>query len=83
MAIPMDIQKAEVALQASYASGAAQYRVDDEIEVRTPHHKRLARKLAEITSSFARPVSVLDVGCGTGRYFYCLQKVEPLPIRNS
>jgi SAM-dependent methyltransferase len=74
----MDIQQAETALQASYASGARQYRQDDEIEVVTPHHRRLARKLAELSSSFGRPISVLDVGCGTGRYFYCLKNVSRL-----
>jgi SAM-dependent methyltransferase len=74
----MDILKAETALQASYASGAARYRKDDDVEVTTPHHRRLAKKLAELSSSFGRPISVLDVGCGTGRYFYCLQNVQRL-----
>ena len=74
----MDILKAETALQAGYAAGAEQYRQDDEIEVTTPHHQRLAEALGELTSSFGRAISVLDVGCGTGRYFYCLRNVERL-----
>jgi SAM-dependent methyltransferase len=74
----MDIQRAETALQASYGAGAARYRSDDDIEVTTPQHRRLAAKLAEISFSFGRPIAVLDVGCGTGRYFYCLQNVDRL-----
>jgi SAM-dependent methyltransferase len=74
----LDIQKAEAALQASYASRATQYRIDDDIEVKTPHHRRMAAKLAEISASFGRPISVLDAGCGTGRYFYCLRNVGHL-----
>ena len=74
----IDFQKAEAALQASYGSGAARYRKDDEVEVTTPHHRRIAAKLAEMSSSFGRAISVLDVGCGTGRYFYSLQNVGRL-----
>jgi len=74
----LNLQKAEAALQAGYQAGAAQYRRDDLIEVTTPHHRHLAGLLGEISSSFRRPISVLDVGCGTGRYFYCLQNVERL-----
>ena len=74
----MDLRKAELALRSSYGEQVAQYRRDDEIEITTPHHLRLAGSLAEISSSFGRPISVLDVGCGTGRYFYCLRNVERL-----
>jgi SAM-dependent methyltransferase len=74
----IDVQRAEAALQASYGSGAARYRRDDDIEVKTPHHRRIAAKLAEISSSFGHNISVLDVGCGTGRYFYCLRNVARL-----
>jgi SAM-dependent methyltransferase len=74
----MDFQKAEVALQAGYQAGAAQYRIHDEIEITTPSHRRIGGILTEITNSFRRPISVLDVGCGTGRYFYCLQNVDRL-----
>ena len=74
----MDFQRAEAALQAGYQANAAQYRRNDEVEVTTPSHRRIAGILSEITSSFRRPISVLDIGCGTGRYFYCLQNVERL-----
>src|SRR5690242_1732447 len=65
-------------LKASYRDVSAQYRRDDEIEVTTENHRRLHRKLAGVTDRFARPISVLDVGCGSGRYFHCLTNVRCL-----
>src|SRR5262245_50005916 len=76
--LSFDFEKAEAALQADYAARAALYRKDDEIEVTTPHHQHLAAILSRITGSFNRPIRVLDVGCGTGRYFYCLKNVDTL-----
>ena len=76
--VSFEPQEAEAVLRASYASGADQYRKDDEVEVATPYHQRRARKLAELSSAFGRGISVLDVGCGTGRYFYCLRNVDRL-----
>jgi SAM-dependent methyltransferase len=74
----MDFQKTEAAIQNGYRVGVTQYRLDDEIEVKTPHHQYLASILSGICRSFGRPISVLDLGCGTGRYFYCLENVERL-----
>jgi SAM-dependent methyltransferase len=74
----MDFSKAECALRSGYSAAAEQYRKDDEIEVTTGHHRHLSRLLKEITLSFGRPITVLDAGCGTGRYFYCLKNVERL-----
>jgi len=62
----LDLRKTELALQTSYGAQAARYRQDDEIDIGTAHHQRLADTLAQITSSFPRPIFVLDVGCGTG-----------------
>jgi SAM-dependent methyltransferase len=74
----MNYLKTEAALRAGYGAEVDQYRKDDEIEVTTAHHQRLAATLAAISSSFGRAISVLDVGCGTGRYFYCLKNVARL-----
>lgn len=74
----MDFQRAEAALRHSYGEMAAKYRSDDEIEVASPHHQRLAARLADISASFNRPITVLDVGCGTGRFFHCLKNVDQL-----
>jgi SAM-dependent methyltransferase len=74
----MNFQRAEAALRHSYGEMANKYRSDDEIEVTSPHHRRLAARLADISASFNRPISVLDVGCGTGRFFHCLKNVDRL-----
>lgn len=65
-------------LRTSYRSVWEQYRRDDEIEVTTENHSRLHRKLADICLSFDRPISVLEAGCGSGRYFHCLKNVKYL-----
>ena len=31
-----------------------------------------------LSASFGRPIDVLDIGCGTGRYFHCLSRVRQL-----
>ena len=57
---------------------AARYRqADDDIRdgelVQT-----FGRWLRRITESFGREISVLDLGCGTGRYFWALRNVRDL-----
>jgi len=74
----MKLKLAEENLRGSYRGQCAAYRKDDEIEVTTPHHQRLRKVLGEMTASFERPISVLEAGCGTGRYFHCLRNVERL-----
>jgi cyclopropane fatty-acyl-phospholipid synthase-like methyltransferase len=69
---------AEESIKASYREVWRQYRRDDELEVTTENHRRLHAMLREITASFGRPISVLEAGCGTGRYFHCLENVEEL-----
>lgn len=65
-------------IKADYRMVTAQYRSDDEIEVLTENHRRLADRLRQLSSSFSHPISTLDVGCGTGRYFHCLVNVKKL-----
>ena len=36
------------------------------------------RALGQISAAFDRQIDVLDVGCGTGRYFHCLKGVRRL-----
>ena len=74
----MDLKLAEETLRASYKDQCSRYREDDEVEVISPHHEHLHSVLQELSSSFNRPINVLDAGCGTGRYFHCLQNVEEL-----
>lgn len=65
-------------LTESYRQAARQYRLDDEIEVRSANHQRLGRNLRRICESFGHPIHVLEIGCGTGRYFHWLRHVERL-----
>jgi SAM-dependent methyltransferase len=74
----MDVQTVGEQLKAAYRSVMPRYRQDDEIEVRSANHRRLWLILRSICQSFPTPTTVLDVGCGTGRYFHCLENVHHL-----
>jgi ubiquinone/menaquinone biosynthesis C-methylase UbiE len=54
------------------------YRESDRAEIAEPFHKDMTRKLRDMSGSFSRPIDVLDIGCGTGRYFYSLVGVKSL-----
>lgn len=53
-------------------------RQSDEVTVGTGARQHYAEVLEGITRSFGRPISVLDAGCGTGRFFHCLRHVQSL-----
>jgi SAM-dependent methyltransferase len=74
----MNYEDVEQRIKAGYAEVTAQYRRDDEIEVKTKNHQRLSQSLKHICRSFPHPISVLDVGCGTGRYFHCVVNAASL-----
>lgn len=50
---------------------------DDENRNSEGRYKRCGT-VKEITGSFTNKISVLDLGCGTGRYFHCLQNTKLL-----
>jgi SAM-dependent methyltransferase len=74
----MDHQAVEETIKAGYREVTSQYRSDDEIEVTTENHRHLSGILQTICESFPHRIRVLDVGCGTGRYFHCLRNVAEL-----
>ncbi len=59
-------------------TGARYYRESEEKSIQFGSRKHYCGILKDVSASFERPISVLDVGCGTGRYFHCLQNVERL-----
>src|SRR6476661_5782447 len=74
----MNYEAVAETIRSDYSKITEQYRRDDEIEVVTENHRRLGARLKDICQSFPHPIRVLDVGCGTGRYFHCLVNVREL-----
>jgi SAM-dependent methyltransferase len=74
----MDLKQIGDRLSTCYRDAAAKYRCDDEIEVLSEHHRHLRYILSNLSASYGHAIDVLDVGCGTGRYFHCLRDVDLL-----
>lgn len=65
-------------LRKQYASQAREYRANDDLHVTGTDHQRVCSKLLLLSTSYGVPVHVVDLGCGTGRYFHCLKNVACL-----
>jgi len=74
----MDHRRFGARIAADYDRGAPQYRHDDEIEAQSENHQRLGGNLRRICRSFPHPTRVLELGCGTGRYFHWLDHPQLL-----
>ncbi len=74
----IDYSQLEQTIKADYRQVTRQYRLDDEIEVTTENHVRLGNRIRSICDSFPHPIDVLELGCGTGRYFHCVRNTERL-----
>lgn len=72
------IDPAHLCLQQVYDETAKKYRQQDEEHVSGDDYKHLSRVLENVSSSFGHEVDVLDLGCGTGRYFHCVRNVRRL-----
>ena len=59
--------------------GSEEYRRHDELAIaQGGSYSHYAAILRQLTANSARPLRVLEIGCGTGRYFHCLANVETL-----
>jgi SAM-dependent methyltransferase len=75
-ALPVD--PAHEWIQSTYDRTAQKYRAQDDEHICGSDYQRLSQALREVTSSFDREIRVLDLGCGTGRYFHCVQNAREL-----
>jgi ubiquinone/menaquinone biosynthesis C-methylase UbiE len=57
---------------------AAGYRESDDRGINAPTHTDFGDLLTQVSGSFNRPISALELGCGTGRYFHCLRNLASL-----
>jgi SAM-dependent methyltransferase len=57
---------------------ARKYRAHDEALGGTPAYEQFVVWLGAVCRRFDHPIDVLDVGCGTGRYFWALEHVRSL-----
>jgi SAM-dependent methyltransferase len=64
--------KASALYDADYAR---RYRAHDDQFERSEPCRRFAEWLRQVCATFAPPIDVLDLGCGTGRYFWALTGV--------
>ncbi|MCB0698464.1 MAG: class I SAM-dependent methyltransferase [Chitinophagales bacterium] len=55
-----------------------EYREFDYKYVVSPDYAHFAPVVKKITKSFTDPIKVLEIGCGTGRYFHVLENTEEL-----
>jgi SAM-dependent methyltransferase len=68
-------RKAAALYEPAYAR---QYRLHDEALGHVAAYETLSSWLREICDRFVQPIDVLDLGCGTGRYFCALSNVRTL-----
>lgn len=72
------IDPAHLRLRNIYDETAQKYRQQDEEHISGADYKHLSRLLKDVSMSFSRQIDVMDLGCGTGRYFHCLANVRRL-----
>lgn len=61
-----------------YEDSSAKYRKGDDEGYGHYSLAYFREQIGTITSAFQRKLSILDLGCGTGRYFHCLKNAEKI-----
>src|ERR1043165_7159053 len=74
----MPVDPAHEWLQSTYDRTAQDYRAQDEEHICGRDYNHWSRVLREVSASFDREIRVLDLGCGTGRYFHCVENAREL-----
>lgn len=75
----LDITLSEVKTVELYTDTYSEnYRKYDEVFATTDDFKRYKDLFGDICESFDRKINVLDIGCGSGRYFHTLKNVKHL-----
>lgn len=65
--------------EESYDEQAANtYREHDARDIRTPASRQVIEHLRQLSAQFPDKINVLDIGCGTGRFFHALYNVDEL-----
>ena len=59
-------------------AAAALYRHADELGKDSDSHAGKCRIIRDISGTFTGSITMLDLGCGTGRYFHCARNVRTL-----
>jgi len=62
--------------ESYYSNAAAGYRSTDEAAKDDVSHAGKCKIIHDLTGRFGKPIRMLDLGCGTGRYFHCVKNVE-------
>ena len=63
----------------AYSQDAAKhYRQCDEKDITTPASKEVITNLMRMSGSFTHRINVLDIGCGSGRFFHALKNIDEL-----
>jgi SAM-dependent methyltransferase len=76
---PSDDSYVDAARESFDATWSEMYReMDLKLVAGDPTYVHYGAVLEALTSSFGRPIDVLDAGCGTGRYFHRLRQVNRL-----
>lgn len=66
-------QHAEEVYSPTYAAG---YRDSDELGCHSESHAGKCEIIRALSRRFTTPVTMLDLGCGSGRYFHCAANVK-------
>ena len=69
------VERVKALYDMEYSIG---YRKSDELVIESDFFSQYDALLKSVCKRFTKKIDVLDIGCGTGRYFHCLENVNKL-----